>query len=240
MPKDAPTPDSPKELSSSEATDWMNQLYTQLYYSQSQNIDLVNAEIYLFGREEYYTHGDYDPGIEFMISNQFIRNFNFLRNHAPTEDTPILIHLKSAGGYWTEGMAMYDTIVMSPNPTIILNYTHAESMSSVIFLAGDKRVMMPSSYFMVHRGFMGASGTGTQFETAYKEWKKTEEQMFNIYVEHLKKHGPMTKKSRKSIRKWLEERMREDEDVYFTADEAVEMGFATEVFDGDWERLRKL
>lgn len=231
-----------EDISMSDANDMMQQLFSQLYYVQTQNIDIANNEVYLFGRDEYYVHGDGEPGIEYSLTNQFIRNFNFLREHVPSLERPILIHLKSCGGYWSEGMAIYDSIKMCNHPTVMINYTHAQSMTSIIYLAADKRVMMPHSTFMIHRGTMGLYGTGTQFKTEMIQLQKTEDEMFDIYVKHLKKHGnkSIRKKTRKAIWSWLDKMMKEHEEVYFSAEEAVEIGWADEIFDGDWERLRKI
>ena len=231
----------PEEVSASDGIEVMNHLLNQLSTLQNQNVDIVNNEVYLFGRDEYYVHGDGEPGIEYSLTNQFIRNINFLREHVPSLETPILIHMKSCGGYWQEGMAIYDTIKMCESPTTILSYTHAQSMTSIIFLAADRRVMMPHSTFMIHRGTMGMYGTGTQFKTEMIQLQRTEDEMFDIYVDHLKKHGnkSIRKKTKKSIYSWLDKMMKEHEEVYFSAEEAVDIGWADEIFDGDWERLRR-
>lgn len=236
MPKKA------QEESSETKSEMVQQLFNQVHYMHSNGIDMLRGELYLFGREEHASgHGDAapgEPGIEYTLANQFIRNYNFLRNGG--DDTPILTHMKSCGGYWNEGMAIYDTIKMSPNPAIILVYTHAQSMTSIILLAADKRVMMPHSTYMIHRGTWGGHLTGTQLDTEYLQWKRTEEQMFRIYIDNLKRKGRFKRKSEKTIRDWLMKEMKDKEEVYFTAEEAVEIGFADEVFDGDWERLKEI
>jgi ATP-dependent protease ClpP protease subunit len=50
-------------------------------------------------------------------------------------------------------------------------------MSSLIFLAADKRVMMPHSTFMFHDGTMAQEGTVKQFYTEYEQTKIQEDQM---------------------------------------------------------------
>lgn len=228
-----PTPPRPKKTSDAR--------YNQLWYLHELSVDLDNNEVYLFPNESHATgYGDDapgEPGIEYTMVNRFIRNYNLLRHK---NKDPILIHMKSCGGFWEEGMAIYDTIKQSPNPAVVLSYTHARSMSSLIFLAADKGVMMPHSTFMVHRGSVYSGGTGTQYMTDAEEWKKANEQMMKIYVERLRTHGSMQGKSKKVIRNWLDRQMDKKEDVYFSAEEAVEIGFADEIFDGDWDRLREV
>ena len=203
-------------------------------------LDLRANHIYLSG-EEAYSHWESDgiePGVEYLMASKFIKNLNVLQLRS---NKPILIHLKSCGGMYEEGMAIYDAIKACPNPITILNYTHARSMSSLIFLAGDKKVMMPHSTYMFHGGEVHFGGTHKQFMTEAKESVKSFEMMLDIYEDALKAQGKMKSRSRKVIREWLNEEMNKKEEVYFSAKQAVEMGFADEVFgsDGvyDWASL---
>jgi len=61
--------------------------------------------------------------------------------------------------------------------------------------------------------------------------------MLGYYIKALKERGSMSRWSRKRIREWLIDRMNKKEEVYLMAREAVELGFADEIFDGDWKRL---
>ena len=126
-------------------------------------IDIEHRELFLFPREEYtYGGGDEalpEPGVDFSLANQFIRNLRLLSN---ITDDPILIHLKSCGGEWHEGLAMYQAVKACPNYVTILNYASARSMSSIIFAAADHRAMMPFSTYMIHTGTAVLVGTGTQ------------------------------------------------------------------------------
>ena len=67
--------------------------------------------------------------------------------------------------------------------------------------------------------------------------------MLKVYVDVLKTSGKMKKWPRKKIRAWLESEMKDREEAYFSAEEAVELGFADEVFGSngtyDWEALLK-
>lgn len=207
-------------------------------------IDVEHREIFLFPREEYMygggEEGFVEPGIEFGLANQFIRNLRILAN---TSDEPILIHLKSCGGDWIEGLAMYQAIKACPNHVTILNYASARSMSSIIFCAGDHRAMMPYSTFMIHTGTNVLIGTGTQVQTEYEEMQKADRIMFDIYVERLRESDFMKGWTAKRISTWIRKQMKEKEEVYFTAEEALEHNFADEIFgaDGtyDWSALIK-
>ena len=206
-------------------------------------LDVEHREIFCFPREEYSYGASEElaePGIEFTMSNQFIKNLRLLSNI--TED-PILIHLKSCGGDWTEGLAMYQAIKACPNHVTMLNYASARSMSSVLFCAADYRVMMPHSTFMVHMGTNVIAGTGTQVQTEWEETQKADKIMFDIYVEKLREAEKFEGWSDTKISNWLRKKMKEKEEVYFTAQEAIDHNFADFIFGEngkyDWDALRK-
>lgn len=208
-----------------------------LHDVHSYDIDVEANHIYLMGSEEYDLEGE-EPGVEYTMANRFIRNLSLLMRKG---DEPILIHMKTCGGDWAEGMAIYDAIRSCPNHVCILTYTHARSMSSIILQAADKRVMMPHSTFMFHDGTMGMSGTVKQYLTEAEELKKSKKIMMDIYVDSMKKKGKYSQWGKQKIHNWLRSQMDKKEEVYLDAKQAVELGFADEVFgedgDYDWDAL---
>jgi len=214
-----------------------------VYHVHEYNIDHKANEIYLVGEESYVGQdmdGGNEPGVEYTMANRFIKNLNLLTRQS---QEPILVHMKTCGGLWEEGIAIYDAIKLCPNYITILNYTHARSMSSLIFLAADYRVMMPHSTFMFHEGTFATHGTVKQTRTGFEQLQKSNEQMIEIYVEHLKDgttHGKMKNWSRKRIREWIITEINKKEDVFFDAEESVKLGFADEIFDGNLDKITSI
>jgi len=208
-----------------------------VFQLHNYDIDLKSNHIYLMGVDRGYavTEGDGETGIEFVIANRFIRNINMCMRVNVSK--PIIIHMKSCGGWWEEGMAIYDAIKSCPSKVTILNYTHARSMTSIIFQAADKRVMMPHSYFMIHDGEYGVQGTYKQAKSAMEFDKRTEVTMLGIYAEQMALNGEFKGQPITKIRKWLREQMDKKEDVYMTPQRAIELGLADEVFDYNWQKL---
>jgi ATP-dependent protease ClpP protease subunit len=211
-----------------------------LYYVLEGDLDLKSNHIYLMGIESYISGAGIEaarePGVEFVMANRFIRNINVCMRVNP--ETPLVIHMKTCGGDWCEGMSIYDAIRTFPWPVTILNYTHARSMSSLIFQAGNKRVMMPNSYFMFHDGTIGIEGTVKQVRSSIKfEKKVADKTMLDIYSKVMKESGKMSNKTLQYIRKWLRTKMDREEDVYLTAKEACDLGLADEIFDANWSKL---
>lgn len=204
-------------------------------------VDIDNFEMYLIGEPDAAIDSLElaEPGVEFQMANRLVKNVNLLSNLDPEKS--ILVHMKTEGGFCVEGMAIYDAIDLCSNKVTIIDYCQSMSMTSIILQAADKRVLMPNSYFMFHEGTYGDEGTRKQVFSAI-EWEKKValKQMMNIYIHALKKRGrKFTRWSVPRIRKMLQDLMDQKEEVYLTAQEAVEWGFADEIFDGDWQKLRK-
>ena len=62
--------------------------------------------------------------------------------------------------------------------------------------------------------------------------------MFEIYIDSMKAKGKYLKWSRKKIKKMLEDEIGMKVDVFMTAEQTVEWGWADEIFDGDWKALK--
>ena len=93
------------------------------------SLDVRQREVYLHG-----THGAFeeDPGVEYRMASTFIKNIRILDS---IKNDPILIHMHSIGGSWTDGMAIYDAIQVCKSHVTVLVYGQAESMSSIILQA---------------------------------------------------------------------------------------------------------
>jgi ATP-dependent protease ClpP protease subunit len=204
------------------------------------NIDLKHNQIFLFSEEAYADDSEntsyQEPGVEYIMANRFIRNLSILANHS---DKPILVHMKTCGGEWHEGMAIHDAIKTCPNKTTILAYAPARSMSSIIFQAATKRVMMKHTRFMFHLGDCGYEGTAKEFLTEAKELEVINEQLLNIYVESMQQKGKFKGQSEKEIKAWLNSQMDKKEAVYLSPEKTIEYGLADEIFDGDLAKLRR-
>jgi len=218
------------KLSKAKSFDNLNNLH---YH----DVDLESNHIYLLGVDRGYevTQDGSEPGVDFIMANKFIKNMNLCMRVNP--DKPIVIHMKTCGGIWEEGMAIYDMIKSCPVPVTILSYTHARSMSSIILQAANKRVLMPHSYFMIHDGTLYVEGTYKGVMSNVEFTKLSSKRMLEIYAENLNLQGIHKGESIDKIIKILRRKMDTKEDVFFTAQSAVEYGFADSIFNNDWSTL---
>lgn len=201
-----------------------------LHYIHEFDLNVNNREIYLISVPEYITgvgaEESQQAGVEFVQANRFIKNLNFL---AKRSEDPIKIHLSTCGGYWQFGMQIFDAIRSCKNHITIINYSEARSMSSLIFLAADERIMHTHATFMFHLGTMAIDGTVKQYKTEGIQLDIATEQMLNIYIEAMKQKGCMKDKTEKQIKKWLISEMDKREECYLSAEQAVEYGFADSI-----------
>lgn len=200
--------------------------HDSIYNTHEFDLLTRSREIFLFGREDSYAEDD-EPGVDYRMANRFIRNLRLL----DTSDAPVLVHMKTNGGYWEEGMAIYQAIKSCRSYVTILNYTHARSMSSIILQAADRRVMMPYSVFMYHDGTIGHDGTVKQFWTEAEQLKASDKLMFDIYLDQCEDAKAWKGKTRTQIKNSMRRQMDRKEEVYLTAHETVDHGFADEVLE---------
>lgn len=135
-----------------------------------------------------------------------------------TPDKPVKIILNTAGGDWDSGIAIYDTISLSPCHVVIEVRGCAMSMGSLILQAADERVLYPHATVMIHDGTLGYNTDTISFEK-WGEYSK----------KHLrpKTYAIYAKKSGKDAKYWEK---RCSHDYILSAEEAVEEGLADKVY----------
>jgi ATP-dependent protease ClpP protease subunit len=63
------------------------------------------------------------------------------------------VHIHSIGGHVTEGLAMFDELRSFKSKLVTYNDGIAASMGSVLFMAGDERVMAENSVIIIHNPY---------------------------------------------------------------------------------------
>jgi ATP-dependent protease ClpP protease subunit len=170
---------------------------------------------------------DGEDGLDYVSANTFIKNLLFLNN---LNHFPVIIHQCTCGGEWNYGIAIYDAIMASPSPTILIAYGHARSMSSIIPQAAKKRIIMPNCDFLIHFGGCGFEGDARSFVAEGLKADEIDRRMIDIYSARCVR-GPFFKKySRERVRKYLREQMNIRREWYMSPSEAVHMGFMDGIY----------
>jgi ATP-dependent protease ClpP protease subunit len=206
-----------------------------LYDLHNYNANVDTREIFL--HNYYSSDADENPGVEYKMSNTFLKNIRALEIKS---DKPITIHMQSVGGEWSDGMAIYDAIAMSRCHVTIIAYGQAESMSSIIFQAADRRLITPNTYFMSHYGSTAAGGEYQSVQNWVRYEKRICDIMLDIYAgsciggQYFKeKYG--SSPDAEKVKLYLSRKLKSG-DWYLTAEEAVHYGFADEIIDS-WKKL---
>lgn len=130
----------------------------------------------------------------------------------------INVYINSPGGDVFEGMTIYNALVQIKSKLTIHVMGLAASIASVIMLAAEKRIMYQGSMIMIHNPWGCACGNAKEMREMADVLDKIDGQLVQIYAD-------ITGQTEDQITKWL------DAETWFTADEAVENGFATELSD---------
>ena len=143
---------------------------------------------------------------------------DFIRDLGAVSAKVLNVEINSPGGDVFAGLAIYNALRASGKEIVVKVMGVAASAASLIAMAGDKIVMPKNTFMMVHNPWSFAIGNA-------EELRETADTLDKIGDSLLKTYVARTGKSEDEIKPLLAK------DTWLTADEALEMGFATEVVD---------
>ncbi len=130
----------------------------------------------------------------------------------------VTLYINSPGGEVISGMAVYDYIQMMKAPVKTVCIGTAASMGAMIFLAGDKREMLPHTRLMIHDPAYGGGNMAGKKPHELQQYVEKLKQTQDIIVDII---AHKTGKTKEEIRE------KTKDDSYFNAEEAIEYGLAT-------------
>lgn len=128
----------------------------------------------------------------------------------------IHVHINSYGGEVAEGLAIYNMLRQHKAKVITYCDGFACSIASVVFMAGDERIMNNASLLFIHNAWTMAAGNANDLRKTAEDLDKITSASIKAYMEHVNI-------SEEELRELL------DNETWLTADEALEMGFATKI-----------
>lgn len=182
-----------------------------------RGIDLIPIEDTLMEESRVFLVGE----INTKTSDELIQKLMYLDMKDLGE---ITLYINSPGGEVMSGLAVYDYIKTMKSPVHTVCTGDAARMGAIIFLASDKREMLPHSRILIHDpsyGYLDVSGKKHhEIQRGVDSLNKVRETLAEIISERTGKN--------------LDEIYEiTAEDYYFTADEAIEFGLANGIFKGD-------
>ena len=178
------------------------------FYQLTQNDDV--ADLYIFGDICSWAWPEYGEQSGVTIVNQ-LKALN-----AKT----INVHINSYGGDVAEGLAIYNTLREHAAEIVTICDGFACSAASVVFMAGDRRVMSPASLLMIHNAWTIAMGNAAELRKTADDIETITQASVNAYKQHAKI-------SEAEIKELM------DAETWILPEQAVEYGFATEIDEED-------
>jgi ATP-dependent protease ClpP protease subunit len=175
-------------------------------------------------RADLYISGDITRGVQFWgmtFKNDTDVEYNDVAEalaDLPSNVTEIGVHINSYGGEVAEGVAIYNALKAHSAHVTTVCEGFACSIASVVFMAGDDRIMRDSSLLMLHNASMPAYGDANDHRKAAEDLEVITELSKTAYLSHA---------TEALTREKLTEIM--DAETWVTAEQALEWGLCTEI-----------
>ena len=183
------------------------QLFARKNKYYALEINDKEADIYIFGDITSWEWFDSDVS-SYTLSKE-------LQELDPDIEV-INVHINSYGGEVAEGLAIYN--MLRNHKAKVKTYCDgfACSIASVIFMAGDERIMGNASLLMIHNAWMWTAGNAEELRKNADDLDKINQASINAYMQHVNI-------SEEDLKKMM------DEETWILPNEALEMGFATTI-----------
>ena len=178
------------------------------YYQLVKND--ASADLYIFGDICAWAWQDVGEQSGVTIVNQL----------KELDVDTINVHINSYGGDVSEGLAIYNVLREHKAQIVTICDGFACSAASVVFMAGDRRVMQPASLLMIHNAWTVAMGNAAQL-------RKTADDIETITQASVEAYKKVATISEEEIKVLM------DAETWILPKDAVEYGFATEIDDED-------
>jgi len=167
------------------------------------------ADLYIFGDITSCDWDDADKSANTIVSE--LRGLDV---------DNINVHINSYGGEVAEGLAIYNVLKNHKAHVTTICDGFACSAASVVFMAGDSRVMNAASLLMIHNAWTVASGDA-------EDLRKAADDVETVTQASVEAYKAVAKISEEEIKALM------DADTWILPEKAVEYGFATEIINSE-------
>lgn len=174
------------------------------YYQFTKEGSTANIKIYGDVVDEVYSDGQ-------VSAVTFLDELNALGDVAQ-----INVNINSYGGSVSQGIAIYNQLKNHPAKVTTVCDGFACSIASVIFMAGDERIMNSSSILMIHNPWTMMAGNANELRKEADSLDKMGDLSIDIYMKS-------TGLSYDEVKRML------DNETWISPTEALELGFATSI-----------
>lgn len=177
------------------------------YYSLVVSKDNKEASIYIYG--DIYSWEILESDVSSYTLAKEIEGL-------PEDIEKINVFINSYGGEVAEGLAIYNQLRRHKAKVKTYCDGFACSAASVVFIAGDERVMSNASLLMIHNAWLLTAGDSNQLRKDADDLETINAASVQAYMNHVN---------------ITEEKLKEmmEKETWISAADALEMGFATSV-----------
>ena len=181
-------------------------------YLAFNKIDDQNTEMYIYGDIRKKNIIEKWLNIQSEATDAFT-----LKDAINLVDTPnLVVRINSYGGDVAEGLAIYSLLSNFKGHLTTIVDGFACSAASVIFMAGETRIVPEQGLLMIHNAWSYAEGDSNAMKKMAEDLEKITQPSVNIYTSK-------TKLSEEDIKEKM------DRETWITSKEAFEWGFATSI-----------
>jgi ATP-dependent Clp protease protease subunit len=175
------------------------------YYSLAIQDDV--ADVYIYGDIVSW------PLIESDVSS-----YNLAKEIEGLEVDVLNVYINSYGGEVAEGLAIYNTLRRHKAKVTTYCDGFACSAASVVFMAGDERIMSNASLLMIHNAWMFTAGNSNELRKQADDLETINSATMQAYLAHVNI-------SEDELKQMM------DAESWLSAMDALNMGFATAIVD---------
>ena len=151
-------------------------------------------------------------GVWGVAANEFVKELNDL-----DVDT-LNLRINSPGGNVFDGVAIFNALKKHDAKVITHIEALAASIASIIALAGDEILIADNAFYMIHNPYTWAAGDA-------ESMRKTANMLDKVTDSLIKTYTDKTGKTSAEIKQLM------DDETWFNAEEAKEIGFADSITD---------
>ena len=168
-------------------------------------------------RAELYIYGDIE---DYKWLESDVTSYQIAKELSGITTEEIDVYINSYGGSVAAGLAIYNSLKQHKAKVKTYCDGFACSIASVIFMAGDERMMSGSSLLMVHNPWTNVSGNAEELRKTADDLDKMTQASIHAYMDRATI-------SEEEIKKLL------NEETWILPSEALEYGFATSIIGLD-------
>lgn len=151
-----------------------------------------------------------------------VSEFSLTKELEDLDAEEINVYINSYGGEVAEGLAIYNALKRHKAKINTFCDGFACSIASVVFMAGEERIMSPASLLMIHNAWICTSGNA-------QELRKQADDLEIITSASIAAYAERVSISEDEIKELM------DAETWIDAKTALQKGFATKIIGGQGE-----